>query len=1055
MRNSFLGAVVYDRKETWMLLLTSVQAFFIGAFFSLFYTGSHVLYLQTFPIDELSKVWIVSGIIGIALFAAYSFFSSRISFRLFIFINLLFILIINALLFVFYDIITTNRAFGFIHLLPFACVFPISFLAILTFRRSFRTMFKPDQSRRFSPLVQGAFMAGIILTGYALVGALFINWDLLYILGVSTLCIAFAVLLQLLINFYHKSSRAFSPVYRRTHILRSKIYEFFYSKYTLILVAFVLISGIIGFILHFYFVKEIHVNISNTINIAKFFGFFMGSMFLFVFFIERFLIRKILYTYDSPYSIVLIPVILMVAFIASLIVDLLGGSSTAFSMFSFGFITVVILRIGYETTFQAIELPSLRVLFRTLDLRFIGAMIPRMEGYLRMAALLLAGLIVSALLLIRINLNHILNIILIVLAGIWIPLTIMLIKSYQNALRETIRKLKTSKRAIEQELLNTDEKMHELINSNIFEKVIHTLSLIEKLEPLKYEMHILALLESSSGEIRKALLEKIEASSLLVSLPKLKEMDKQNNSKQHNYQLSKLINRFENKMTVGISEASVEKLANSNNITDRILAAEIIGASINANHAELLTILSRDIEPDVKFAAVKAMARLAHPLHSYILIDYLATPGYYPYAYDALIKIGDPALQHLERVFLIPDADNKVLSRIVRIYGKIGTAAAIELLLGKLENQNRIVIHQALLALRESKFQATPGNINRILNDIVRLINIMSWNFAAYTSLGNKKRYLLLKNALESEIADNYNSLYHLLALAYNPTSVGNIKNMLTQGSDMDISFAIELLDQIVQEDIKQVFLPVVENLPIKERFRHLQYFFHAEKLDPGQLITEIINRDFNSLSLYVKACAIFNMLVIPKQSVNQELIACLFHPDKLLRESAAYVINRLEPDSLNNVYPRLDNQLADEIRHSLSYSQNGFPYLLLHRIRFLKECPRIKELPEEILLEIAKELDIGFFNAGDEFLIKRNDVHYAFIIIFEGEAQIKISDDKVINFGKNDIIYSDILIEGHTFSLKANTDLKLFSLDQELLNSLMFDHTELRNSILNLIEEF
>jgi HEAT repeat protein len=401
----------------------------------------------------------------------------------------------------------------------------------------------------------------------------------------------------------------------------------------------------------------------------------------------------------------------------------------------------------------------------------------------------------------------------------------------------------------------------------------------------------------------------------------------------------------------------------------------------------------------------------------------------------------------------MPDADNTFLSRVVRIYGKIGSAQAIELLLGKLENQNRIIMHQAILALRESKFQATPANINRILNDIVRLINIMSWNFAAHSSLGNGHAYSMLKTAFESEIKENYNLLFHLLALAYTPTSIANIRNLIYEGSDQDISYAVELLDQIVHEEIKQVFLPVVENISYSERFRQLRYYFHAERMDASVLIPEIITRDFNSVSLYIKASAIFNLLDIPDMQATQELIACLFHPDKLLRESAAYVIDKIEPDTLESVMVRLESQISNDLRQSLMFSNNGFPYLLIDRIRFLKDCPVTASLSEDILLEIVKHLEVHSLNSEDEFLIKQNDVHYAFMIIFDGKAEIKISTDKVFTFGKKEIIYSDYYIEDGTFSLKALTDLKFFSLDQEVLNSLMFDYIEFRNCILNLIE--
>ena len=35
----------------------------------------------------------------------------------------------------------------------------------------------------------------------------------------------------------------------------------------------------------------------------------------------------------------------------------------------------------------------------------------------------------------------------------------------------------------------------------------------------------------------------------------------------------------------------------------------------------------------------------------------------------------------------------------------------------------------------------------------------------------------------------------------------------------------LNLLDQIVNEEIKQVFFPIVENISVNERFKQLQYY--------------------------------------------------------------------------------------------------------------------------------------------------------------------------------------------------------------------------------------
>jgi ATP:ADP antiporter, AAA family len=1054
MKRTFFGISIHSRREVIMLMISALQSFFIGAFTALFSIGAHVLFLQSWEPSTLPQAFILSGAWGIILFTVYSMLSSRLRITTFVPIVLFFVFILNTILYLNYDNIVNYNISGIPLMFPFVLAIPLPMLVLVLFRKSLRGIFSPEQHRRFYPLIRSSLMAGIIVSSYALVGSLYIHWDMLLIIAASAVFIGLAAFLQLPVGILYRSSGWTQPLIKRSSQLRSKFYELFYTRYTLLLVFFVLISAITGFILHYHFVAETRENYANTIGLAKFFGFFTGTMFLFVYGVEKFLVRKILYSYDSPYSLVLIPVVLICTSLAAIAIDLLFGTTTLIARFSFGFMMVAMLKIGYETTYESIELPSLRVLFRTVDLRFSNALIPRFEGSFRMLSLLLAGLALAGLFMLHLESSLFLNLSVLILSIIWLPVSILLVKSYQNALRETIRRLKTSKKAIEQELLNTDEKTHGLINSKNPVKTINTLSLVEKLEPLSHEKHLVSLLGTDSPELRNYLLERIEENALLSSFSKLKELQLEGQQKHPGSHLPKLLNRFEMKFNVGLSQETIQKLTNSKNLTDRILAAELIGNSGNRDFGDFLLHLHRDIEPDVKLAAVKAMARLAHPDHSYILIGYLTTPVYYSYAFESLVRIGDAALPYMEQAFLLPDADNILLSRIVRIYGKIGTQAAIEFLLGKIENQNRTIVRQTLLALREAKFQATPGNINRILNDIVRLINTMSWNFAAYSSINRSSRFSLLQEALESEIADNYNTLYHLLSLAYNPTSIGNIKNMLLEGNDTDISFAIELLDQIVNEEIKQVFFPVVENIPVKERFKQLQYFFQAVRELPGELIQDIINRDFNLVSLYAKSCAIYSLPILHKQEASQELVASVFHPNQLIRETAAYVMEQIEPLRLESVFSRLDPVWVNEIKSSLSHSGNGIPYLLLHRIRFIKNCRQMKGISEDILLEISKVLDVNSLTSEEEFLIKRDDVHYAFMIIIEGTAQIKISSGKVFTFDKNDIIYSDIFVEDNTFSLRALTDLRMYSLEQEALNSLMFDYIDFRNAILDIVEE-
>lgn len=295
----------------------------------------------------------------------------------------------------------------------------------------------------------------------------------------------------------------------------------------------------------------------------------------------------------------------------------------------------------------------------------------------------------------------------------------------------------------------------------------------------------------------------------------------------------------------------LEVMVNSRDVKKRLLAAEIIGSRKDLTYTSALVNLSREFEPDVKIAAVKAMARISSADHSYLLIELLTSPAYHAYAFEALVQIGDPALDYLDRLFINPNTDDKVLARALKIYGKVASPKAVELLLSKLENQSKVVTDSAISALHEANFQATSLNVHRILNIVVRTIHVIGWNYLIFTSLPSNSIYHDLKEAYRDEINSSYNLLFDLLSLAYNARTINEIHELLEQGSTADISHAIEMLDHFVFEDIKPVLFPVIENIPARERVKRLQYYFPIESMDIEEMISSTLTRDYNILALY------------------------------------------------------------------------------------------------------------------------------------------------------------------------------------------------------------
>ncbi len=1037
-----------EKREIFLLLLLMSQAVFIGIFFGGFDISMHAIFFDAHSIEKIPLAFIVSGVAGLVIFTLYTFFSTRFPFKFFVLCNYFVALATTSAIFYFSAIEFNSDLTG----IGFALMFPLNILVFLNFWRNAREILTPSQTKRLIKYIQLGFYGGIVGISYGLILYLYTSDNIHMILFGSILCLAAGIAVQFLINLTHRFSPRFLHKQKKINPLHSRFTELFYTRYTFLLFLFVVLSSLIGYILHFNFIISTRLSYPGILGFTKFLGLFVGSMFLFVFFVDKLLIRKLLYSYDSPYSIVLIPVAVLIFLVLMIGIYLTLGTTTAIARFSYSFLFMAMVKIVYETSKYDIEIPSLRVMFNTLDIRFIATIIPRIEGFTRNIALLIAGValyFITSLGFIKIL--HI-NLLTVFLSLCWLFVAVKLIHAYRSALQNTIRRYKSAKKTREQELFLADEKLYELVNHKSHLKVISSLSISEKIEPIRFEKHLTSLIAINSPKVQEFILKKIEDNTLLGTINVLKEIRFENKSLD-NYK-NTLLQRFKQKISLGITEKQVEKLAQSKNVNDRVLAAELIGYLQKKELSSILINLSRDFEPDVKQASIRSMARVAFSETCHTLIGFLNSPDYYTYASEALVKIGDDGIGHLEEIFNMPDVDNQLLSRIVKIYGKIGTATAMECLLNKVERQNRFVARQAVIAMREARFQATPVNINRIMNSIVKTIHTMSWNFSVHNILRKSKRYTHLTDALETEISSNYQMLYHLLSLAYNSTSISNIRKLLVEGSDTDISFAVELLDEIVLEDVKQVLFPIIENLSTTARIKQLQYFFQTEKLTIRELLPEIIVRDYNLISIYTKACAIYSWPEYTT-SIDHVMISNLFHPNKLIRETAAFVIQTLDPSVIPDVLPRLERNYAQDVEASLHSIEAGTDMLVLNKIRFLKTTRVFRNIPEDILSELAVNLTFVRLPKDGAYTVFKENGDHALIMVSEGLLEANLQENEKLDLKTGDVFYADLFFHdsAERIALKAVDNSAFLILKKEALDMLLFDYSEIRAVLLELLD--
>jgi len=1049
MYSLLLRKINIERQEaglTFYLFLTSV---FLGIFLCTFDVVAHSIFFKHWEQKDLALAFVFSGICGVLVFYIYSLAYKRISIKLFNFINL-FIILFSVLAYSLIYLQNLSMKFAFFSVV---ILFPLNLLALLNFWRYQRKIVHPHQLRRIFPVSKAGLMIGMIAGGSFVVLTLYLfRLNYLIVLLFAVLSVIVLFLLQFPTNLIHRRNKIFN--HKKDQFIPARSFFLILStKYTRQLFVFALLSSILGFFLHFGFISLIQLRFIEIEKLSLVYATFIAFMFFLILIVDRFLIRKILYSYDSPYSLVLIPAGLGIFVLITILFNFILRKLVAGNEI----ITLFIILLGankaiYETSKLLIQTPSFKTLFRTLDIRFSQVIIPRIEGTVVMLGMIAAGLIIYALSGFKLFIVYSIFLTSLLVLPLWLFYAIKLIKSYKKALQDSYRKLRI-RHSDDHKKEYYNEKIRKILVGEDPLKVINAMKLSAQIEPLAYEKSLQRMLANPQPIIQNYVLKCIEEESLLRLLPDLKRTKP--SSHESEKLLKQIIDKFEERIKVLSSGIDLEKLVSSRDVKKRVLAAEIIGARGDVTYTSALVNLTREFEPDVKIAAVKAMSRMCNADHSYILIEFLSSPRYHAYAFEALIEIGNPALEYLERLFLDPNTDDNLLSRAIRIYGKIGTERAIDLLLNKLENQSKIVTDATIAALHEANFQASSLNVHKILNIIVRTINVLGWNYLIYTSFSYDQKYTNLKTAFAEEIKLNYDLLYDLLSLAYNARTIQEIRELIDWGSGEDISHAIEMIDHFVYEDIKPVLFPVLEDISAKEKVKRLQYYFPIESMTNEEMISQILTRNYNYLSIFPRICAMELAMEMPGFEVSDELISNMFHPNKLLREVAAIIVYRKDETLFENAFNRLEPDIQLELKKTISDIEQGNKLLLIEKYNILKNTDKLSGLDEGTLIKLAQTFQEIRFESNQYIDLKNNVDDYSLFIILSGRILFDNGNEMNCTESTYELYYSNLLVNSGIYKVEFIDGGTILSINHDHIETLLFDHSEMANCVLNCVEDF
>lgn len=248
--------------------------------------------------------------------------------------------------------------------------------------------------------------------------------------------------------------------------------------------------------------------------------------------------------------------------------------------------------------------------------------------------------------------------------------------------------------------------------------------------------------------------------------------------------------------------------------------------------AEPLSRLILDDSPDISSVALKSAARLGQEEHLPAIVRRLGHPTLREDAVDALHRYGASAFGALEQILTDTGGDTATRSAAVEVLARLGTQEAVRILAGGLEGKAGELdsdICDALDRLRmERPALAFPAGAARLKT--LALIEVYCRTYLDLNSPelgpGDEGRKRQLEQSLETCFAD----IFKLLGVIYPRDDIVKAYQNLKTGTRNSVGFAVELLDNILQNDIKAALLPLVDDLPPAEKVRRFRRICSARR---------------------------------------------------------------------------------------------------------------------------------------------------------------------------------------------------------------------------------
>ena len=192
-------------------------------------------------------------------------------------------------------------------------------------------------------------------------------------------------------------------------------------------------------------------------------------------------------------------------------------------------------------------------------------------------------------------------------------------------------------------------------------------------------------------------------------------------------------------------------------------------------------------------------------------------------------------------------------------------------------------------------------------------------------------------HALKQDLSFSFEVLYLFMFTAYDNNSISVVIENLEQGTPESNGFALEMLELIVNDELKPKLFPLIEDSSIAERVKKLEDYYPIEVLRENNIVVSLLNRDNNYISDWTKACAL-NEYKKYFNELNHSITAHVFSKYVLLKQLAKKLVFELDPNKWEQILLRFNENQRAIVENEFELYKNNESLTLFHKLNtFIK----------------------------------------------------------------------------------------------------------------------